>query len=275
MSHLLKQIASLENLHTAAAQVKQAYPFLRDREWLATDLDVKLETLGQQLTTGSFKPENVGYFYSIGEKKLCCATMHVRSMVAVFSICKELKGLLGTGTVTTCAYSVDEIDGLLQSCRQWKKSSKWALGTDIQQFFESVEHKLLLDSIAGEVNCKITMGLLGNLFAAFDEASARFSTESPAYQQRQGFGLPAGIELVYVLANAFLKPIDLVLFQAAQGKVARYIDDYLCFGDSEEEMQSTLAILNGELERIGLKLKPAKTFIQPCKSPISFLRQQV
>lgn len=273
MGKLITHISSTENLRAAVEKVRATHPFLQDRKWLETDVEGKLANLQKDLATGKFIPGSVEFFYSFDEKKLRCVKLDLRCVVAMEAICLPLKAVLEKGAVDNCSYSIDKIEQIFQACKCWKRSCVWALKADIARFFDSVEHRLLFQTISASINCDNTLHLLKNLFASFDEAGALFSVKSPEYNHRAGFSLPAGHELVYVLANAFLKPIDQKMSVLTNGRMARYLDDYLFFGEDQSEMEALLANLQDNLQHYGLVLNPEKSFIRPCRYPISFLRQ--
>jgi hypothetical protein len=81
-------------------------------------------------------------------------------------------------------------------------------------------------------------------------------------------GLPAGYCDSRMLANVYLRHADAVL----GGRFARWVDDYRVFGENLEDAHSSLRALGDALERVGLRLNPAKTKVSVNSQSVEQLR---
>lgn len=268
-------ISSPDNLRTAVQHVREKYPLLRDRTWFDTNLDEKLDNLGKELAAGTFKPARISLFYTLLDKPLRCAEMDYRSWVAHEAIVGPLVDYLTKNAVESCTFRPENTPHLMAACRRWKKKNAWVAGADIRRFFDSVQYPVLMEVLAGEISCATTLKLIAHFLEAFDQANSEFAATESTHTYHPNQGLPAGIELVYILANALLTPTDRNLKMLADGYYARYIDDFLFFAPEAAVLHGVMHELESALARLGLTLNPEKTFFQPTTTPFHFLRSIV
>jgi len=268
-------ISSPTNLAFAVQRVQEKYPLLRDRAWLYDGLEGKLSELGRELATGTFRPSQVSLFYSMLEKPLLCAGMDCRSWMAHEAIVGPLSDFFAEKAVAHCTFKPEQTQSLVMQCRRWKRSQAWVAGADIRRFFDSVQHAVLLEVLAQEIACPITLRLITAFLEVFDQASFEFAAAENKHIYHPGKGLPAGNELVYCLTNALLLPIDRRMNALTSGCYARYIDDFLLFAPDENALHPLIRELQSELARLGLTLNPEKTFFLPTTAPFHFLRSVV
>lgn len=275
MSLLISEIAKLENLQAAVLRVKSKFPLLRDRAWFDNDLEGKLGQLKEELEEGTFAPRNTIYYYSMLDKKLLCAQFDAQGWVAHEAIVWVFSGWLTDIAVANTSNSVAGAETLMRASKRWKQEQPWVTGCDVQRFFSSIQHPILLSQLSVLISCKTTLQLIGNFLAAFGASSLAFSEKEPSHIYSPNKGLPAGQELVYLLTHAMLHSIDLRMEKLTNGHFARYIDDMLFFGPDRQSLESWMDELKVSLSALGLQLNRAKTFIQPTTEPFAFLRREI
>lgn len=76
--------------------------------------------------------------------------------------------------------------------------------------------------------------------------------------------LPQGSPASPIISNAFLYEFDEIIYQKAiedSADYTRYADDMTLSGDNRQELKNMISIIQGELEKLGLRLKDTKTRI--------------
>ncbi len=272
---IISRIATPPSLYSAIRRVEEKHPFLRDRAWLNDDLEAKLTELSGALATGSFQAQQVSFFYAMNDKPLRCASLDCRTWIAHEAIYGVLTDYFTDKWVEDCTFQPNQAEHLLTRCREWKQRRAWVAGADIRRFFDSVQHKILLDALTPEVPCPVTLRLIAGFLEAFDRASFEFTAIEPNHVHQPGKGLPAGVELVYLLVHLLLKPIDLKMKTLSSGHYGRYLDDFLFFTDDPDTLYAAAHELESTLSLLGLELNPSKTFFQSCAVPIHFLRSTI
>lgn len=134
----------------------------------------------------------------------------------------------------------------------------WVLDADIDAFFDSVNHALLLrmlqDSIADERLLRLIEAWL----------SIRNGSKTP------GQGIPMGSPLSPLLANVFLHPLDAALIHRGYHPV-RYADDFIVLCESRGIAEQVYIEVEAALAELFLQYEPSKTQISSFEEGFTFL----
>lgn len=148
----------------------------------------------------------------------------------------------------------------VQACRErcWKRD--WVVDLDIQDFFGSCPHDLILKAV--EANTDQPWVVL--YVRRWLSASVQYPDGSLVTPDR---GTPAGSAVSPVLANAFLHyALDLWLAREFPGQpFERYVDDAVVHCVTQRQAEQVRAAIGRRLEEVGLRLHPAKTRVVYCK----------
>jgi RNA-directed DNA polymerase len=147
-------------------------------------------------------------------------------------------------------------------CRQrcWKKD--WVIDLDIQKFFDSVDHDLMVKAVQANITADQRWVLL--YVKRWLKAPLQQPDGTLVERDR---GTPQGSAVSPVLANLFMHyAFDSFLarrFPAVEFE--RYADDAVVHCGTEREAREVLAALADRLGEVGLRLHPDKTKIVYCK----------
>ncbi|NYS26047.1 CRISPR-associated endonuclease Cas1 [Rhodobacteraceae bacterium 2376] len=129
------------------------------------------------------------------------------------------------------------------------------IDADIENFFDSVPHRPLLDlaktATADPDLCELVYYWL--------------DTAAP-----MGVGLPQGSPISPILANLYLDELDEV-FSGHGARMVRFADDFLIFLRSPDDARRALRRLTAFMENSGLRLHPEKTRLVPPGEVLAFL----
>jgi RNA-directed DNA polymerase len=148
----------------------------------------------------------------------------------------------------------------VQQCRQrcWKKD--WVLDLDVQKFFDSVDHALMVKAVEANTDQRWVVLYVKRWLVA----PLQLSDGSLVERDR---GTPQGSAVSPVLANLFMHyAFDLFLtreFPTVQFE--RYADDAVVHCVTERQAREVWAALAVRMEQVGLRLHPDKTKIVYCK----------
>jgi RNA-directed DNA polymerase len=158
-----------------------------------------------------------------------------------------------------CATALSVVD------RAVRHGYSWVVDADLATFFDTVDHRLLLDA----VNEEIADGSVLNLIAKILKAG--IAHPQIADVEPTELGTPQGGPLSPLLANVYLHRFDTAMAEAGSGLV-RYADDFVIFAKSEEAATSALTlarqVLEGELK---LRLHLEKTRVVSVQAGFEFL----
>ena len=144
----------------------------------------------------------------------------------------------------------------------------WVIDLDIQEFFENVDHSLLLKALERHVSEKWVLLYIKRWLEApviLEDGTVKIST---------GKGTPQGGVISPLLSNLYMHYcVDKWLEKYyPQVKMVRYADDLIVHCRSYEESVHTLAVLKERLTECGLTAHPEKTKIVYCKKDGRYLK---
>jgi len=145
-------------------------------------------------------------------------------------------------------------------CRErcWKKD--WVLDLDVQKFFDSVDHDLMVRAVEANTDQKWVVLYVKRWL----KAPIRMPDGTVAERDR---GTPQGSAVSPVLANLFMHyAFDSWLereFPAVEFE--RFADDAVVHCATERQAREVWAALSERMETVGLRLHPDKTKLVYCK----------
>jgi len=142
----------------------------------------------------------------------------------------------------------------IQKCKEHIASGyRWVVDADIQSFFDTVNHKLLMKALKEE----IADGSLLNLIDRFLKAGVmKDRTVEPTHE-----GVPQGGVISPLLANIYLHYFDEVMAGRTY-RLVRYCDDFVIFAKLKRKAERALEVSEQILQdALMLNLHPQKTRI--------------
>lgn len=135
----------------------------------------------------------------------------------------------------------------------------WALQCDIRKFFDSVDHKILLQLIGKKIYDKKTLELFRNIVNSFE-------TE-------KGKGMPLGNVTSQLFSNIYLNPLDQFIKRTLRIKYyIRYADDFVILSTERLFLEKLIAVLGEFLQtNLQLKMHPQKSSIRKWNQGLDFL----
>ena len=156
-----------------------------------------------------------------------------------------------------CQSALQVVDRALET------GHEWFVDADIVQFFDTVDHELVLDGVHEE----IADGSVLRLIRAFLESGVLVE---PGEVEPTELGTPQGGPLSPLLANIYLHPLDQALAEAGF-VVVRYADDFVIFTKTRQRAEQALEVVRVTMKRLKLRLHPEKTHIGTPDQGFDFL----
>jgi RNA-directed DNA polymerase len=156
-----------------------------------------------------------------------------------------------------CQSALEAVEAALRA------GQEWVVDADIVQFFDTVDHELVLDRL----NDEIADGSVLRLIRAFLRSGVL--VERGEVEPTE-LGTPQGGPLSPLLANLYLHPLDQALEEAGFNLV-RYADDFVIFTKTRQRAEQALELVQTTLERLKLHLHPEKTRIATLDQGFDFL----
>jgi RNA-directed DNA polymerase len=147
-------------------------------------------------------------------------------------------------------------DALREVDQHLKAGYFWVVDADLQSYFDTIPHDLLLTKVGNRIGDGRVMALIrGFLKQDIMDNLKRWTPIS---------GSPQGAVISPLLANAYLHELDVEMREAGSVMV-RYADDAVVLCRSREEAEAALARLRAWVSANGLTLHPNKTHVGDCR----------
>ncbi len=136
---------------------------------------------------------------------------------------------------------------------------RWVLDADIDEFFNSVDHELLLKFLKHDLRDRSLLPLI-----------KRWLVLGRLDPHKQ-VGIPLGSPLSPLWANIFLHRLDQVVVRDHGWDLVRYADDFLVFANDHTELAEIHGVVGETLEGLRLHYEPAKTRLTTFEAGFDFV----
>ena len=243
--NLFEPIISYENMLTAfwkAQRGKSAHAeVIRYRE----SLQENIAGMRRGLLEKSF-PIGVYHYFKISDPKLrliCAASFPERVLHhAIMNVCETVFERYAIYDSYACRKFKGSL-GAVKRARSFAGKSRYYLKLDIAKYFDSIDHAVLNEKLRRIFKDERLLDLFEKIIASYETA--------------RGKGLPIGNLTSQHFANFYLGFLDHYIKEKLKSKMyARYMDDFILFGESKYEMKSRLNAIRSFLEsELKLSLK--------------------
>jgi len=131
----------------------------------------------------------------------------------------------------------------------------WVVDADIEGFFDSVDHEILMSLVRRRVSDRRVLKLIDQWLRSGVEIEGR--------RQATVCGVPQGGVISPLLANIYLHTLDRWWQDrhTGVGRLHRYCDDFVVICKSRKAAEQAQGLVAGFLERLKLSLHPDKTHV--------------
>ncbi len=279
IGNLWPQVTSFANLlraAEAAAAGKRKRPdvaaFLLNLEW-------ELLALRRELVAGEYRPGAYRTFTIHDPKPRTISAAPFRDRVVHHALTGVLEPIFEkrfSNHSFACRTGMGTHKAL-ECARDGVRRFTYVLKCDVRKYFASIDHAILNAQLARTIKCGETLDLAAQIIAGFQTSAAEDAARyysgddlfSP-YERRRG--LPLGNQTSQFFANVYLNIMDrLVNEKLEPGVYARYVDDFVLFGDSKAQLGEMRAAIVGMLDSLRLDIHPGKSRIYRCRDGVTFL----
>jgi len=277
METLYPQICAFENLYRAYRKARKGKRGKASVSSFEYDQEAELLRLRDELLAETWQPGAYHSFYIHDPKKRLISAAPFRDRVVHHALCNLIEPIwerrfiadsyanrLGKGTHRA-----------IIRASQFARRYPYVLQCDVQQFFPSMDHAILLDRLERVIACQPTLRLCQKILASGAEVHtgeeiAHYFPGDDLFAILRPRGLPIGNLTSQFWANVYLDPFDhFVKRELRCLAYIRYVDDFLLFADDKATLQAWKAAIIGRLERFRLRLHEPQVY--PVSTGIPFL----
>ncbi len=275
--NLYPQIYALENLYLAARKARKR----KTRKKYVEDFELHrerfLRKIQEELADETYMPSGYRQFYIYDPKKRLISAAPYRDRIVHHALCNVIQPLIERRFIYD-TYSCRVGKGTLaaqERCRKYTNRFKYALKCDIKKYFQSIDHQILLEKIAGVIACRKTLELCRKIInSCCDETEPHelFDGDDLVSVTDRKKGLPIGNLTSQMWANLYLDSMDHLIKEVLRVPAyARYTDDFVLWSDDRKFLRESRDRIAGFLCRGRLKLHEGKTRIMACGCGVPFL----
>ena len=246
--NLIERVADRDNLRFAwlkAIRGKRCKSYVKR---FAERLDAALASVANDLATGSYRWGGFRSFTIFDPKEREIRVAPFRDRVAshaLMNVCEPVFDRVQFHSSCACRKGRGQTAALDLALRR-ARTSRYYLKEDVRKYFDSIDHEILKESLARLFKDRLVL-------KAFDDAIDR-------YEVQPGRGVPIGSLTSQFFANHYLNALDRFVYEELKiGRYVRYMDDFVLWSDSKEELANASRRLDEfAAERLRLTLKESQ-----------------
>lgn len=246
-------------------------------------LEDNLIQLQSELRDRSYRPGRYVSFYIHEPKRRLISAAPFRDRVVHHALCNVIEPLFERSFIFD-SYANRAGKGThraLDRCQRFARRNRYALQCDLRQFFPSIDHAILRDTLRRVIGDEDVMWLVDRILASgvgvlSDEYEMAWFRNDDLFAMNRPRGLPIGNLTSQFWANCYLNPFDHFVKRElrCQGRspaYLRYVDDFLLFGDDKRQLWTWREAIVERLACLRLTIHEKRAQVRPVTEGIPFL----
>ena len=278
---LYDRICSWPNLLLAARWAQRgkrskanvaAFNFDRERELLR---------IQEELLAQTYRPGPYFEFYIYEPKKRLISAAPYRDRVVHHALCSVVEPLLDR-TFIDNSFACRAGKGQHKAADRfthYARRHRYVLKCDIQKYFPSIDHEILLGRIARTIGDPYARWLVRTIIESSNPQepfAPYFPSDDLFTPHERRRGLPIGNLTSQIFANEYLNGFDHFVTQdLGLSAYVRYVDDFAAFADEKATLHEAQAAMQCYLNTLRLKLHPDKCHLWPVEHGVDFVGYRI
>ena len=275
--NVFEQICSFENLYQAFQKARRGKRYREYAVEFENRLEENLLRLGEELRTGSYIPGEYRIFYIHEPKRRLISAAPFRDRVVHHALIGVIEPIIDKKLIedTYACRNGKGTHKAIDRCQYFLQRFDWVLKCDIRKYFSSIDYLILIDQLTLYIKDKRTLNLIETIIHHSNEQEfilGWFPGDDLLTPLERKRGIPIGNLTSQFFANFYLNEFDHFIKQELGCKgYVRYMDDFVIFGDSKENMFEIRTKIKEYLIELRLRLHPKKQEIFPAQNGLPFL----
>lgn len=239
--NFFEKIISLENLQLAFWKAQRGKSSKSEVRYYRQNLQANLNELQTGLISDTFPLGGYHYFKVMDpkERMICAASFPERVLHhAIMNVCEPVFERYAIFDSYACR-KLKGSHSAVKRAALFARKSQYYLKLDIAKYFDNIDHVILSEKFRRIFKDERLLALFHKIIASYETVRDK--------------GVPIGNLTSQHFANFYLGALDHYIKENLNRKMyIRYMDDFVVFGESKEEMKSLLKLirvfLKNELE---------------------------
>ncbi len=241
------------------------------------DLEANTLDLEEELRSGTWRPEGYRVFRITDPKERTICAAPFRDRVVHQALVQVVESLIERAFIFD-SYACRRGKGThaaLARVARWARTRDWCLKLDIEKYFPSIDHGILLGLLDRRIRCERTLALFARILATWssDEAPRRlFPGDDLLTALDRPRGLPIGNLTSQFCANVYLDPVDHRIKDGLGMRAyARYCDDLVLLDGEPGRLRRARDEITSALDRLRLTAHPRKSHLFPTSQGVPWV----
>lgn len=281
--NLFPQVCAFENLYRAFRRARRGK---RDREEVAAfeyDLEDNLLKLQAELQTSTYRPGPYRNFWVHEPKRRKISAAPFRDRVVHHALCQVIEPIFER-TFIHDSYACRVKKGThraVDRCQAFARRYRYVLKADIQKFFPSIDHDILLGLLGKRLADPMVMELVRQILKSgegvlAEEYVMQWFPGDDFLARFRPRGLPIGNLTSQFWANVYLDRLDHFVKRHLKCRAyLRYVDDFLLLSDDKAQLHRWKEEIKAFLGCLRLTLHDRKSVVFPVSEGIDFLGYRI
>lgn len=275
--HLFPNIIHFDNLFAAVRKAEKGKRYKRTVAPFLFLLEPEIQRLQEDLTTKTYRPGGYRTFIVMDPKERRISAAPFRDRVVHHALCNIIEPIFEKTFIRDSLANQKEKGSHLgiERFQQFARRFPFVLKCDIRKFFPSLDHEILKQEIRRKIACPDTLWLCDLIIDHSnpqEEHITYFPGDDLFTPLKRRRGLPIGNLTSQFWANIYLNRFDHFVKETlgVEGYI-RYVDDFVLFAHSKEQLWVWKAAIEQYLAVLRLLLHPKKTQIYRVADGVPFL----
>lgn len=267
IGYLYEELLEFENLSKSFRQSFKGSKKQEQNSEYYYFLENKLLQLQAKLQSSTYQPAKYRYFkiYEPKERQISVACFEDR--IVHHALVNMLEPIYEKVFIYD-SYATRKNKGIhkaIERAQCFLKKNRWFLIIDIEKYFASINHKILMKILKRKIKDEKLAGLVELIIKNNDIS-----------QNKEDSGLPIGNLTSQFFANVYLDQFDHYVKENLRLDYIRYMDDMVFFSDDKELLKEILKLSKSYLENnLLLTIKPKSIVINTRLHGLSFLGYRI
>jgi retron-type reverse transcriptase len=277
IGNLWNEIISYNNLFAAAKAAAAGKRHRADVARFGLDLENEIVRLRNELNGDAYQPGPYRCFEVREPKRRLISAAPFRDRVVHHALTRVMEPIFER-RFTSNSYACRKGRGThraLEAARKGCATYRCVLKCDVRKYFPSIDHAILEDLLGGVLKCPRSLELAGKIIDgsnAQEPVAFYFPGDDLFTPHERRKGLPLGNQTSQFFANVYLNPLDHFVTRCLRpGLYVRYVDDFLLFGNSRQELAGMRISVEKFLEGFRLKIHARKSRVYRTGDGVTFL----
>lgn len=276
-----EKIITFENLLKAAKTAQKSKRYRPNVLEFNADLERNLLQLQRELITQSYQPGKYRSFRIEDPKSRLISAAPYRDRIVHHALCQVIVPIM-EATFIFDSYANRQGFGTHRAMKrftQFARGHRFILQCDIKQYFPSIDHEILKQSLRRKLKCPQTLALIDLIIDSSnpqDAVNHHFPGDTLLTPLERRKGLPIGNLTSQFFANVYLNPFDHFVKEVIKSRYyLRYVDDFALFSDDRDFLQTARQQIEAYLQSLRLRIHPIKSQLFATEQGANFVGYRI